>query len=180
MEKLRNCSHETLTFLRKRAFLPQVPTFEYQKKGYSNWDHLFRPTTPQNGGVGVCHAFITFGWGLNQFWNLIILPCFYNVWFKFTFMFGPHFCIMYCTFSHFLKWIKSCSCSLLSLVHICAVGHVLFMFISLPSLFRLGVLGMGGGAADDIGRWPWIADATKACWQGGPLAQWPVATHFIW
>ena len=88
---------------------------------------------PKWWGRHMCRAFITFGWGLNQFWNLIILTCFYNVWFKFTFMFGPHFCIMYCTFSHFwsgsslalvhfylwftfVQWVMFCSCSYLCLL----------------------------------------------------------------
>ena len=49
------------------------------------------------------------------------LPCFYNVRFKFPFMFGPHFCIMYCTFSHF--W----SGSSLVLVHF----YLWFTFVQL-------------------------------------------------
>ena len=160
MEKLRNCSHETFTDFTispKTGIFATSAYFWVSKNGILKLrPHFHANYPPKWWGRHLCRAFINFGWGLNQFWNLIILPCFYNVWFKFTFMFGPHFCIMYCTF---FKWIKSCSCSLLSLVHICAVGHVLFMFISLPSLFRLGVLGMGGGGS----RWYWALTLNSWC-----------------
>ena len=84
---------QTLPFLRKRAFLPQVPTFEYQKMGYSKWNHLFTPTTPQNGGVGICVV------------HLLILG---EVWTNFE------------IWSFYPVFIMSGSSSLLCLVHIFA------------------------------------------------------------
>ena len=43
----------------KWALLPKVPIFRCPKMGFGvpeskNWDHFFTPTSPQNGGVGVC------------------------------------------------------------------------------------------------------------------------------
>ena len=49
----------------KRALLPKVPNFGYQKTllwvpESKNGDHFLTPTSPQNGGIDVCSVRLSF------------------------------------------------------------------------------------------------------------------------